>query len=88
MGVTTLQSRGQLTVPANIRRAYGWNPGDSITFTARPDGVVELRAIKRHTVHDLLEKYSQEGVAPDLGDLRQAGIDDQILQKYPVGGDK
>lgn len=86
MGLTTLQSRGQLTIPAHIRRAFDWNPGDSIAFNARPDGVLELRVLKRHSVQELLEKYSLDGVAPDLEDLRHAAADDQFLKKFQVRG--
>lgn len=75
MGVTKLQARGQLTIPARIRRAFGWAPGDAITFTTRPDGVLELRALKTHSISALIEKYSQAGTAPDVHALRQEASD-------------
>lgn len=83
MGITTLQSRGQLTIPVEIRRACGWEPGDSITFSAKPNGVVELRAIKRQNVRDVVRKYSQDGIAPNLDELRQSASDDLIREKLP-----
>lgn len=86
MGVTKLQSRGQLTIPARVRRMFGWEPGDAITFAARSDGVLELRALKTHSVRELVEKYSQEGTAPEIDTLRQEAEDTAFRERFGPGG--
>lgn len=86
MGVTKLQARGQVTIPARIRRAFGWRPGDAITFTARPDGVLELRVLKTHSISELVEKYSQAGTAPDIRALRQKVGDIIFHERVGNGG--
>jgi antitoxin PrlF len=40
----TLTSKGQVTVPAEIRKALSLEPGDQLQFTLLPDGTVLLRA--------------------------------------------
>lgn len=44
MSEATLTSKGQITIPADIRRSLGVSAQDRITFTLMPDGTVVLRA--------------------------------------------
>ncbi|MEU6859766.1 AbrB/MazE/SpoVT family DNA-binding domain-containing protein [Glycomyces sp. NPDC046736] len=39
-----MNGKGQVTVPADIRAAEGWRPGDEFEFT-REDGKIVLRPI-------------------------------------------
>jgi AbrB family looped-hinge helix DNA binding protein len=48
----TLTSKGQTTIPKEIREGLGLKPGDRITFTLLPDGAVILR-VKKRSVRDL-----------------------------------
>ena len=57
---STLTSKGQTTIPKDIRDGLGLKPGDRITFTMMPDGTVQMRA-KNKTVMTL------------AGSLRKAG---------------
>lgn len=43
----TLTSKGQVTVPAEIRAALSLKAGDPLQFTLLPDGTVLLRARNR-----------------------------------------
>jgi len=39
MDVTTrLSSKGQVVIPAGIRRALGWQPGETLSVEIGPDG--------------------------------------------------
>ena len=40
----TLTSKGQTTIPRDIREGLGLKSGDRITFTMMPDGTVLMRA--------------------------------------------
>ena len=40
---STLTSKGQTTIPKDIRDSLGLKPGDRITFTLMPDGTVQMR---------------------------------------------
>ncbi len=52
MSEATLTSKGQVTIPVEVRRALGLNAQDKLTFTPMPDGTVVLRA-KTKSILDL-----------------------------------
>jgi antitoxin PrlF len=45
MSVSTLTSKGQTTIPKDIRERLGLKPGDRIRFMVNPDGSVTLVAV-------------------------------------------
>ncbi|HVY22593.1 MAG TPA: type II toxin-antitoxin system PrlF family antitoxin [Steroidobacteraceae bacterium] len=47
MSEATLTSKGQITIPADIRVAMGLHIGEKVVFTRLPDGTTVLRAKKR-----------------------------------------
>lgn len=60
---TTLTSKGQTTIPKEIRDSLGLKTGDRMTFTLLPDGTVILRA-KNKSILDLAGMLHEEGRAP------------------------
>ena len=46
-GIATVTSKGQLTVPANIREALKLRAGDKVEFMIHGDGTVRFLAINR-----------------------------------------
>jgi AbrB family looped-hinge helix DNA binding protein len=42
-----IQSRGRLTLPANVRQALKVEPGDQVTFTETKPGRFEVKAESR-----------------------------------------
>ena len=48
----TLTSKGQTTIPKEIREGLGLKAGDQMTFTLLPDGTVIMR-VKNRSVRDL-----------------------------------
>ena len=47
MSEATITSKGQVTIPADIRRTLGLAAQDRLSFTPMPDGTVVLRAKTR-----------------------------------------
>jgi antitoxin PrlF len=47
MATGTLTSKGQTTIPKEIRDGLGLRPKDEIHYTLLPDGTVIMRAKKR-----------------------------------------
>lgn len=39
MKTSTLTVKGQVTVPKELRDAFGWEPGDRVAFVLEEDGV-------------------------------------------------
>jgi len=63
MTVATLTSKGQTTIPKEIRESLGMKPGDLMTFTLMPDGTVVIR-VKRKSVMDLAGVLRKKGRKP------------------------
>ncbi len=47
MSESTITSKGQITIPADIRKAMGLEPQDRVVFTPLLDGTVVMRAKTR-----------------------------------------
>lgn len=56
---STLTAKGQTTVPVEIRKHLGLEPGDQIEFVLAPDGSVRLEAVTRdiRTLKGSLREY-------------------------------
>ena len=52
MALSTVTSKGQVTIPQRVRRHLHLEAGDKVEFTIESDGAVRLRTIKR-SVRDL-----------------------------------
>ena len=46
MSAAILKSKGQVTIPSDIRKALGIQTGDRISFRLREGGIVEMQAEK------------------------------------------
>jgi len=52
MSEATMTSKGQVTIPADIRKAMGLNAGERVVFTQLDDGTTVMRA-KTRSILDL-----------------------------------
>lgn len=52
MSEATVTSKGQVTIPADIRRAMGLAAGERVVFTQIEDGTIVFRA-KRRSILEL-----------------------------------
>jgi AbrB family looped-hinge helix DNA binding protein len=55
MSISTLTSKGQTTIPRDVRDAAGLRTGDRLHFTVLADGTIILR-VKNRSVRDLAVK--------------------------------
>lgn len=56
----TLTSKGQTTIPKEIRDGLGMKPGDRMTFTLMPDATVVMR-VKSKSVIELAGMLHKKG---------------------------
>ena len=56
----TLTSKGQTTIPKEIRDSLGIKPGDRMTFTQMPDGTVLMR-VKTKSMVELAGSFHKKG---------------------------
>ena len=59
----TLTSKGQTTIPKEIRDSLNIKPGDRMTFTLMPDSTVVMR-VKRKSVTELAGMLHKKGRKP------------------------
>src|SRR5271165_2114805 len=52
-GEATVTSKGQITVPNDLRKALDISPGDRLRFMRAPDGSIRLEARKRRRIVDI-----------------------------------
>jgi antitoxin PrlF len=60
---STLTSKGQTTIPKDIRDSLGIKSGDRMTFTLMPDGTVLLR-VKNKSIMSLAGSLRKKGRRP------------------------
>ena len=48
----TVTSKGQITIPADVRKAMGLEPGERVVFSRLEDGTTVMRA-KTRSIRDL-----------------------------------
>ncbi len=60
---STLTSKGQTTIPKDIRESLGVKTGDRMTFTLMPNGTVLLR-VKNKSVMNLAGSLRKKGRKP------------------------
>jgi antitoxin PrlF len=63
MAIATVTSKGQTTIPKEIREGLGLKPKDQIHYTLLPDGTVIMRAKKR-SIADLYGALHRPGRRP------------------------
>jgi AbrB family looped-hinge helix DNA binding protein len=59
----TLTSKGQTTIPKEIRDELGMKPGDRMTFTLMPDSTVVMR-VKSKNLTELAGSLYKKGRKP------------------------
>ncbi|KAF0099901.1 MAG: AbrB family transcriptional regulator [bacterium] len=59
----TLTSKGQTTIPKEIRDSLSMKPGDRMTFTLMPDATVVMR-LKTKSVTELAGMLHKKGRKP------------------------
>lgn len=59
----TLTSKGQTTIPKEIRDSLSMKAGDRMTFTLMPDGTVVMR-VKSKSVTELAGVFHKKGRKP------------------------
>jgi antitoxin PrlF len=47
MKTSTITVKGQVTVPKQLRDAFGWKPGDRVEFQRESDGVKLVQVTRR-----------------------------------------
>ncbi|MBN2498003.1 MAG: AbrB/MazE/SpoVT family DNA-binding domain-containing protein [Deltaproteobacteria bacterium] len=71
MPVVKLSSKGQITIPKQVRDALRLDTGDRLSFLVRDDGVIELRPEKG----DLRDQYGMLSCRGELVEVERMDED-------------
>jgi AbrB family looped-hinge helix DNA binding protein len=65
MPTATLTSKGQITIPKEVRQELSLNTGDVIDFQKEPDGSFRVRARKHHAsaLAGILQRKGQRRIS-------------------------
>jgi AbrB family looped-hinge helix DNA binding protein len=69
MAEAAVTSKGQITIPAEIRSAMGLKAQDRVVFTLMPDGTTVMRA-KTKSIKSLKGMLKNPGRRVPVGDMR------------------
>lgn len=85
MGLSRVQSRGQVTISAEVRKAAGIQPGDVVFFEAVGVGKVSLTVLPgREPLKEVFRRYGGPGVVPEnLWERVEADMAGDISQSAP-----
>ena len=65
MGLSKVQARGQVTLPADVRHVAGVEPGDTVVIEAAGKGKVHITALgTREPLDSVFERYGGPGAVP------------------------
>lgn len=56
MKTSTMTVKGQVTVPKELREAFGWKAGDEVAFVEEEDGVKIVRSRRRRRGQQVVER--------------------------------
>lgn len=70
MSTARITSKGQVTIPADVRRALNAEEGDDLSFTVTGDGEAYVRVIKRVRLTDLYGSLPATRPFPGTAEVR------------------
>ncbi|MEO6473443.1 MAG: AbrB/MazE/SpoVT family DNA-binding domain-containing protein [Aeromicrobium sp.] len=71
MATSTVTSKGQITIPIEVRRALKLEPGSRVEFVALPDGSYELMPATR-SIKELKGIVKYSGPPVSIEDMNEA----------------
>ncbi len=84
--LSTITSKGQITIPAEIRRRLGVGQGDKVAFVIDEDGTIELQVPKFPTVRSLQGQLATLPREMEYAELREIAYEDRLASKYERRG--
>jgi antitoxin PrlF len=72
MSTARVTSKGQVTIPADVRRELGINQGDDLVFEVTSERSAKLKVLKRKRLADLYGSLPATRPFPGKEEIRQA----------------
>ena len=71
MSVARVTSKGQVTIPADVRKELGIDQGDDLVFEVTSERSAQLRVIKRRRLSDLYGSLAATRPFPGKEEVRE-----------------
>ena len=81
MPTATMTTKGQVTIPKEVREHLGVETGDRLSFVVQEDGTVIVQPITRH-VRELGGLLQRPGQRPVSANEMDAGIARRMQEKF------
>lgn len=80
--VSTITSKGQVTIPAEVRRHLGIGQGDKLSFVIADSGAVELHVPHYPTVGSLRGEAARLDQDLSEAETKEIAYEDRLVKKY------
>lgn len=80
--IATVTSKGQITIPAEVRRHLGIGERDKVTFVIDDEGQVHLRRVKYPTIASISGMAGSLDRSLTWEEMREAAREDQLVERY------
>jgi AbrB family looped-hinge helix DNA binding protein len=80
--VSTITSKGQVTIPAEVRRHLGVAQGDKLSFVIDDTGTVELHVPRYPTVASLRGRVATLPREMRYDEMKEIAYEDRLKAKY------
>ena len=80
--VSTVTSKGQVTIPVEVRRYLGLHQGDKLSFVITDNGAVEMRVSRYPTVASLRGRSASLPELLSFDEMRDAAREERLAKKY------
>ncbi len=80
--MSTVTSKGQVTIPAEVRRHLGIKRNDKLSFVIDPDGVVRLRVPRYPDIASLRGAAGSLERPLTWQEVREIAREDHLREKY------
>jgi AbrB family looped-hinge helix DNA binding protein len=80
MPTATVTSKGQITIPVEVREDMGLGPGSRVDFVAVGDGEYRVM-VKSRSVSELAGMFRSSGPPVSTADMNEA-IADAVVERY------
>ncbi len=84
--VSTITSKGQVTIPAEVRRHLGVKRNDKVSFVLEPDGVVRLRVPRYPDIASLRGAAGALKKPLSWEETREIAREDRLGRQYQDEG--
>lgn len=84
MSVSTLTSKGQVTIPQDVRERLHATAGDKLSWEFQEDGSVVVRKVARRTVAEMAGLLGKPTRSATLEDMDR-GIAAHLREKHRAG---